>query len=371
MLVFPAVVIPLTARMNLTMAEVLSVSFWMYLLFGITALPWGLAADRWGAKPLLVLFYLGSGLSGIGAALWIGSPAGFAAALAALGFFSGIYHPAGLGLISKEMRRVSVGMGVNGMFGNLGLATAPLLTGFVNWLWGPQAAYFFLGGMNICGFMLLIALPVPKNRHANTAASAQENGMLGAFLILLVAMMLGGFVYRGATVILPAYFELKNQQIFQWFTSIAGSGFSKNLFATSLTSLIFVVGMLGQYTGGRIAERFTPKYGFLAFHVITIPAAFLMALAGNMALVGLAVVYFFFLLGMQPIENTLVANYTPRRFHHSAYGIKFVLTFGVGALAVKLAAFIETTSGITAIFPALGVTSIILVAVIVLLILKT
>jgi MFS family permease len=59
----------------------------------------------------------------------------------AIGFFSGIYHPAWLGLISKEMQRVSVGMGFNGMFGNLGLATAPLLTGFVNWLWGPQAAF--------------------------------------------------------------------------------------------------------------------------------------------------------------------------------------------------------------------------------------
>ncbi len=143
MLVFPAVVLPLTARMNLTMAEVLGVSFWMYLLFGLTALPWGLAADRWGAKPLLILFYLGSGLAGIGAALRIDSPVGFGMALAALGFFSGIYHPAGLGLISKEMQRVSVGMGFNGMFGNLGLATAPLLTGFFNWLWGPQAAYLF------------------------------------------------------------------------------------------------------------------------------------------------------------------------------------------------------------------------------------
>ena len=74
---------------------------------------------------------------------------------------------------------------------------------------------------------------------------------------------------------------------------------------------------------------------------------------------------------MQPIENTLVANFTPRQFHHSAYGIKFVLTFGVGALAVKLAAYIETNTGIASVFPALGFTSLILVAVIVILIVKT
>jgi predicted MFS family arabinose efflux permease len=135
--------------------------------------------------------------------------------------------------------------------------------------------------------------------------------------------------------------------------------------------ILLVAMMLGQYTGGRIAERYAPKYGYLIFHILTVPAAFLMALASNIPLVGLAVIYFFFLLEMQPIENTLVANFTPRRFHHSAYGIKFVLTFGVGALAVKMAAFIETTAGIGAIFPALGFTSLILVAVIVLLIFKT
>ena len=371
MLVFPAVVIPLTAGMNMTMAEVLGVSFWMYLLFGLTALPWGLAADRWGAKPLLILFYLGSGLAGLGAAIWIGSPGRLGGALAALGFFSGIYHPAGLGLISKEMQRVSVGMGYNGMFGNLGLATAPLITGVVNWLWGPQAAYLFLGGLNFCGFFLLLIFPISKYGHSQNVVTDQDNGNLGAFLILLVAMMLGGIVYRGATVILPAYFELKNQQIFQWLAFTVSSGLSKNLVATSLTSIIFLVGMLGQYTGGRIGERYAPKYGYLVFHILTIPVAFLMALTGNIPLVGLGVIYFFFLLGMQPIENTLVANYTPRRLHHSAYGIKFVLTFGVGALAVKMVAYIEAMAGIEAVFPALGVTSLILVAVIALLIFKT
>ncbi|UCH22587.1 MAG: MFS transporter [Deltaproteobacteria bacterium] len=371
MLVFPAVVIPLTASMNLTMAEVLGISFWMYLLFGLTALPWGLAADRWGAKPLLLLFYLGACLAGLGAALQIDSSAGFGIALAAIGFFSGIYHPAGLGLISKEMKRVSVGMGYNGIFGNLGLTTAPLLTGFVNWLWGPRSAYLVLGALNFLGLLLLLSLPISKSGQIKTAVSTEENGLLGAFLILLIAMMLGGIVYRGATVILPAYFELKNQEIFHWLSSIIGGSLSKNLVATSFTSVIYLVGMIGQYTGGRIGERYAPKMGYLIFHAVTVPVAFLMAMAGNISLIVLAVFYFFFLLGMQPIENTLVADFTPKRFHHSAYGTKFVLTFGVGAVAVKMAAAIETTVGIQAVFPALGMTSLILVGVIVFLIFKT
>lgn len=65
---------------------------------------------------------------------------------------------------------------------------------------------------------------------------------------------------------------------------------------------------------------------------------------------GARVLLFLFLLGMQPIENTLVARFAPKRFHHSAFGAKFVLTFGVGALAVKGVAVIETGYGIETIF---------------------
>ncbi len=50
MLVFPAIVLPLTKRLDMEMSGVLGISFWMYLLFGCTALPWGMIADRWGGN---------------------------------------------------------------------------------------------------------------------------------------------------------------------------------------------------------------------------------------------------------------------------------------------------------------------------------
>ena len=371
MLVFPAVVLPLAGRLKMDMAYILDLSFWMYCLFGITALPWGMIADRWGSKSLFLIYYLGAGCSGLAAAVWIDHPSKFSIALAMIGLFSGIYHPIGLGMISKEIKRVSLGMAYNGMFGNLGLATAPLLTGVVNWLWGPSAAYLCLGVLNLLGVGLIVVLPRMEVHRSESKSTGDGNGLLVAFLILLVAMMLGGVVYRGATVILPAYFELKNQAIFQWLSSLVGGGLSENLVATTSVSFIYIVGMLGQYTGGRTAERFDLRICYLIFHAITIPAAFLMALAVDLPLIFLALIYFFFLLGMQPIENTLVAKFTPKKFHHSAFGSKFVLTFGVGALSVKMIKAIETAYSIEAVFYALGLTSIILVGVIVILIYKT
>jgi MFS family permease len=371
MLVFPAIVLPLTKRLDMEMAAVLGMSFWMYLLFGCTALAWGMIADRWGGKILMRVYYTGAGLSGLAAALWIDSASGLTMALAALGLFSGIYHPTGLGLISKEIKRVSVGMGINGMFGNLGLATAPLLTGVINWFWGPQLAYLFLGGLNLFGLLLMLVFPISASAYSRTGPKDEPTGLLGAFVVLLAAMMLGGIVYRAATVILPTYFELKNQAIVMWLSAVMQGDLSQNLVATAVTSLIFMIGMLGQYTGGRVAERFDPRVGYLIFFGITALPGVLMGISGNWILIGLALLYFFFLLGIQPIENTLVARFTPRRFHHSAFGTKFVLTFGVGALAVKIVAAIESSFYIEAVFFFIGAISALAIGVILILIFKT
>jgi MFS family permease len=359
MLVFPAVVLPLAARLEMSLSAVLRISFWMYLLFGLTALPWGLIADRLGANALMRLYYAGAGICGLAAAGWIDSPGWLSVALAGVGLFSGIYHPTGLGLISKHVSRVSMGMGINGMFGNLGLATAPLLAGVVTWIWGPRAAYLMLGALNLAGLTVMTLLPLPHTASESSKVK-QTNGSKG-FVILLVAMMLGGIAYRGATVILPAYFELRNQDLFQWLSQSLPDGLSANLVATMITSVIFLVGMAGQYMGGRIAERFSLPYSYVVFHLITILPAFLMAQTADLPLILFALIYFFFLLGMQPIENTLLSLLTPARWRHAAFGMKFVLTFGVGALAVKGIEAIEKSAGIQWVWPALGCVSIALV----------
>ena len=361
MLVFPAVVLPLAARMDLPLAEALQLSLWMYLLLGLTALPWGLAADRWSAAPLMRTYYMGAGLCGLAAAWWIDSPGVFSLSLAGIGFFSGIYHPAGLGLISKSIRKMSVGLGINGMFGNMGMATAPLLAGLITWIWGPRAVYVMVGILNLAGLLLTFGEEGDLEPHPEAANEGIRNNWRTAFSVLLLAMMLGGIAYRGATVITPAYFELKLQAIFRTIAGLFGGDVSRNLVATAITSSIFLAGMLGQYAGGRAAHRFDPRYCYLVFHVITVPAAFLIAYLSESALVIAAFIYFFFLLGMQPIENTLLANMTPRRFHHTAFGAKFILTFGVGALAVRMVGGIERVYGIEPVFLALGGFSVALV----------
>jgi predicted MFS family arabinose efflux permease len=372
MLVFPALVLPLTAQLELSVSQVMGLSFWMYLLFGISALPWGVLADRWGGRSLLALFFLGASGCSLAVAWGLDDPARLTLALAALGLFSGIYHPTGLGWISRDVERVSRGMAYNGMAGNLGLATAPLLAGLVNFAWGPAAAYAVVAGLNLVGLVLLLVAP-RTNPSASSAADAEDprRPRLLGFAILLAAMMLGGVAYRGSMVTLPALLELRNCSIYEWITTWQGVEISANVVATSIASLIFLIGMAGQYAGGRVAERWDLRWSYLTFHIVTLPAAFAMAWLADAPLVLVAMVYFFFLLGMQPVENTLVARFAPRRFHHAAYGTKFVLTFGVGALAVRLVQAVEGMLGIGMVFPVLGLVSVVLVGSILLLISQT
>ncbi|MFH0825830.1 MAG: MFS transporter [Pseudomonadota bacterium] len=350
MMVFPAVVLPLTGILNVDMPTVLGLSFWMYLLFGVTALPWGMMGDKVGGKPLLLVMFAGAGLCASAGAFSVKDASGLSLSLAGLGLFSGIYHPIGMGLISKGVSRISMAMGYNAVFGGLGLVVAPLMTGVVNWLAGPAAVFYSLGFLNFVGLLLLFLLPLDEAEAGSHEGASENNGMLGAFLILLVAMMLAGVVFSGSTVVLPAYLELKGKELLQAVSHLSGRDLSGNLVAAAATSFVYVIGMVGQYFGGFMGERVDRRYAYLAFHAVCIPAALLMAYTHDLMLTAAAAVFFFFHLGMQPLENTLVAVFTPRRLHHSAFGLKFLLTFGVGSLGVKIVQKVQTVWALESVF---------------------
>ncbi|MCI5208124.1 MAG: MFS transporter [Candidatus Electrothrix sp. ATG2] len=377
MLVFPALALPLSQKFGLDLAATLDLGFWMYLLFGITALPWGMLADKFGPRPLLALFYLGSGLSGLAAAMLTNNPLSFQLALTSIGFFSGIYHPAGLGWIAVVIRRTAAAMAINGIFGSLGLAMGPVLAGLINWLFDVRAVYLCLGCMNIAGilFLLLTKTSNTEREHRISSSSPNEQEAFTAwkgFLLLLVCMMLGGIVYRGATVTLPALLELNLSTVIEAVNTLfQGGAISGNVVATGIIGILYLAGMYGQYIGGQFGQRFNLYSSYLGFHLATIPFAFLIGIATDLPLILLAALHSFFLLGMQPLENTLVARLTPAWMRSSAYGMKFILTFGVGAVSVKLIKIVEQEWGLSFVFPALGTISLLLVIMIAVLILAT
>jgi MFS family permease len=374
-LTFPAIAIPLTAAFDMPLEQVVKLSFWMYLLYGVLALPVGLAADRWRAKPMLVagIAIMGAGLVVAGA---LPNPSVMTAALAFVGVGASIYHPAGLALISRTIRLRGVALGVNGVLGNLGIALAPLVTGALTWAFGWQAALIVLGCVGLLTAARLQMVPVDESIRPVTARVAHNvpvGDMTRYFLILCFALVLGGIAYRGNMLLLPAYLEIKTTFLARLFDrlSFPEAHSTATLAASVLASVVLFGGLFGQIVGGRLADRMELRRAYLLFHGVSFPFILAMAFTGEVVLVACAVVYEFFSLGMQPIENSLIAAMTPDRWRSTSYAVKFILTFGVGAAAVQLVAPIKHAYSLETVYAVLAATVFLLVLSVVVLMLAS
>ena len=340
MLVYPTAAIALAQQEGLPFDMVIGWSFLGYFIFGLGGLPVGFLADRLKARWVVVTCVLG-----LGPALMLVALAQpgrqLILALAVVGVFASLYHPAALGLLSRTHVRRGTALGINGIFGNFGIALAPILTEFTARAWGWRGAYLAAGALLILPGLAVAFLRVDE--PASGQVLPEENSRdssehMKLFILLLVAMTFGGLGYRAATVAQPAYFAEK--------VHFMGYGVA--------TTLVYIVGAAGQYIGGRLADRHDLSVLYLVFHAISLPFVFCMAVLSGAPLLGVAGMFLFFNLSMQPIENSLVARFTPDRWRSTAYGFKFTLTFSIGALSVWGVQSIIERYTLAHVFPAIG-----------------
>lgn len=369
---FPSLAIPLTLSLGMDLPDVLKLGFFMYLLYGVAALPAGFVADRLGNRRSLVVFFLGIGVASIITA-FASTARSMTLSLALIGLFASIYHPAGMGLISGCVRKRGMALGINGVAGNAGFVIAPFMAGFINWIAGWQAVYLIMGGLSLAWSVVLARSAINETSvHRDPPSSTngvRRNNTVKYFLVLCVIMTLSGLAYRANTVVLPAYLELKADFLWNFLNSLHASLFTeaRTMAATFLASIIFTVGMFGQLLGGKLADRHDLRFLYFAFHLASLPFVILMGILSQQALIIAAGIYIFFALGMQPIENSLVAAFTPARWRSTGYGIKFILTFGVGSVAVYFAGWIQQAWSLSAVYFFMGgVISVFLLLILVL-----
>lgn len=341
-LLYPTLAVVIAAETGIALERVLAWSFPGYLLFGMGALPGGYLADRFGCRRLIL-----TGVAAMAVATMLAgfAPTGapLAACLGLLGLSASVYHPAGMGLISRTVIARGRALGINGIFGNLGIALTPVLTATLATTIGWRGALIASGGLLSIAAVWFLRLPIeepPRDRsHVPEVDARHPTGLRWApFAVLCVTAMLGGISYRGNTLAQPAYFAEE--------VTIVGYG--------AATSLAMLLGIVGQYWGGVVADRHDLRWSYLLFHLASIPPLLLMIAATNLPLVGIAGVFTFFSLGMQPIENSLFAVFTPDRWRSTGYGAKFVCTFGVGSVAVWLVTWVKATYGLPQVFGALA-----------------
>ncbi|MBT3273437.1 MAG: MFS transporter [Spirochaetales bacterium] len=355
MLVFPVLLLPITRSLGMPLEQILPKSFLMYLLYGLLAMPWGFLADHFNPR---IVMGTGVIIAGTGFLLsgTLRDPAFLSLSLALVGIGCAAYHPSGLSMLSKGLKSRGKGLGLNGIFGNLGIASAPFAAGFLNYALGWQTTLLILGcvGVGIGIMCLLVPFSVDRNSDKQRGSEIKKGNALRLFIALCAVVSVFGLLYRGFTLILPSYLETRLSDAFEGLSVMlnkAGesgvlSSEQGSLFAAVVAGCAYLIGMIGQAVGGKLADRFDLKKTYIVFVCAALPFLLLLRFGSGFGLIIYAGFYAFFTLGLQPVENSLFAMLTPARWRSLAYGIKFTLVFGIGSLSVFLVTRVQNRWGI-------------------------
>src|SRR5215471_11937138 len=144
-LIFAAVAaLALSREWGLTYGDLLRYATPGFFAFGVFAYPAGWIADKWSREGMMVAFFIGIGSMSILTGL-SQTPLQLGIGLFAIGMFAAIYHPVGLAIVVAKWKNTGMRIAVNGVWGNFGVASAALITGFFIDNGGWRAAFFAPG----------------------------------------------------------------------------------------------------------------------------------------------------------------------------------------------------------------------------------
>ncbi len=345
---FYLVVLPLEQEWGLPYPDLISLWTVGALLIGAMALPVGWIADRWSATGMMVIFFIGLGAAAIACGLATG-PRSLWVGLCLLGLAASIYHPVGLPWLVRTSPSRGKALGVNGIFGSAGVASAGIVAGTLIDAFGWRTAFIVPGVVSIATGAAMWAA-----RHAGRVtdgeSAARENVPVAsradrrrAFAVLLVTMFGGSLIYQSTQAALPKLLALRLENLLGPGTFGVGA----------LVAVAYAVAGLTQIGAGHFADRYPLKRVYTTAIFGQVPLLWLASRVGGLPLVPLATGLVIANTASLPAENILLAESAPRR-QSLAFGIKFVLSFGAAPFAIRLVAFVtERTGGFAWLFLAL------------------
>jgi len=337
MLIFPTAVLTMERAFGLDYGELLALSIGGFIAFGAFSLPAGWLGDRWSRRHMMAVFFIGIGtatlLTGFASEPWH-----LAVGLTAIGIFAAIYHPVGTALLVANSPQMGRAIGVNGVWGNMGVALAALISGALAEAFGWRAAFFVPGLAAIIAGVAYVVM-VPRvlgvgRPPAKAQAAVPRAVMLRAFAVLAVVAVAGGITFNAATVSLPKLFAERLD-----LSSISAFG------AGSVAALVFAFGAVAQLIMGRIIDGMPLRRAFIPLAALQAPCFLLAAYMGGWWVVLFAAGVMFALFGQVVINDAMVARYTTDKWRARAYAVRYVVTFGASAVAVPMISLLHGTGG--------------------------
>lgn len=309
----------------------------MFALYGAGSLPQGWLAARFGRPRMMLAFFLGTGGSLVAASFAQG-PVALAVALGFAGFFSAIYHPIGTAmLVEAAGDKPGRALGLNGVFGNVGVASAPLVTAFLSTQAGWR--YGFLVPGAIC---IAFGLWWSTQNHIEIARNVQTRPfpeipkaiVRRALIVMLSISAASGLVFNAFTVLLP---KLMQERLASEPDLLPVVG--------ALAFAVTLCGALTQFTVGRLIDHTTLKRIFLPMALALAPAMALLAFARGWIALPLAGIVAAVIFGQVTINETMTARYISPPMRAKIYSLRFFIGFVGGAAAAPLVGFLHERTG--------------------------
>jgi MFS family permease len=337
MLVFPTAVVAIGREWGRPYSELLPLALGSFIAFGAFAIPAGWLADHWSRYRVMVVFFFG-----IGATLFLTGfaqePWQVALGLTVMGAFAAIYHPVGIAMLVAAPAKLGSVLGWNGLWGNLGLAFAALVTGALVDAAGWRAAFFAPGLACIAagiGFLLLVADPGQARKGSKTIGLQVDARMMARLMaILLVATACGGIIFNSTTVAMPKVFDERLRELTQ-----------TNLGIGALVAAVYTMAAFAQVLMGALIDRTELRRLMIGVALVQVPMFLLAANLEGWAMLGAALLMMLAVFGQIPLNDAIVGRYCADEYRARMLAVRYVVSLGVAALAVPLIAALHRTDG--------------------------
>jgi MFS family permease len=316
---------------------ILALATGMFVLYGLLSLPQGWLAQRFGRKALMTAFFIGTGLS-LATAGMARSPVMLALSLALAGAFAAIYHPIGTTmLVEAAGDKPGRAIGVNGVFGNLGVALAPVVTAFLVSQGGWRSAFIVPGLLSAAAGLLWARTPVA---HAGTRSGGRpfppipRHLVRRAVLVLMLIAASSGLVFNAFTLLLPKLMEERLASNVGLLPLVGAAAF-----------LVTLCGALTQFIVGRMIDRNTLKKVFLPISLVLAPAMAALSVAPGWTVMPLAGLVAASIFGQVTVNETMAARYISPELRARIYSVRFFVGFLGAAAAAPVVAILHERSG--------------------------
>ena len=337
MLVFPTAVVAIGREWGRPYSELLPLALGSFIAFGVFAIPAGWLADHWSRYKVLALFFVG-----IGAALFLTgfarSPWQIALGLGVVGAFAAIYHPVGIAMLVASPERMGSLLGWNGLWGNLGLASAALLTGALVDSFGWRAAFHVPGVICMLAGIAFVVLVNDPGKVKKTSKSlglhVDARMMTRIFSIMLIATACGGIIFNSTTISMPKVFDERLSALTQ-----------TNFGIGALVALVYTMAAFAQVVMGALIDRMELRRLMIGVGLVQIPMLWLAANLEGWAMLAVALLMMLAVFGQIPLNDAIVGRYVADEFRARVLAVRYVVSLGVAAVAVPMIATLHRTEG--------------------------